>query len=170
MLIRSKFALIAVIYNLFLLWVAFICILGPLEHHPRNLFETIVFLIIFFLGISTLLMLVNGFVTARHFDRKFKEMLVNDQNMNAKIYSPALSGKMLINISSTRASLYSFCVVFPRWARKVPFYRSWFDDYDFRKNARWIDWLFSYLFIAASFAFLGLTLLATLVKIIQWIV
>jgi len=107
------------------------------------------FYTVFFFSIAIFIMMLNKFVTARRFDPLFKEILLSDPDMNSEIYlyRVPISGKTLIHFGWVRGQLYSGCIVFGKYMYKISAYEKWFQHYNFRKNARWIDIVMSYLFV-----------------------
>lgn len=144
--------------------VSVILLLIPWFNSYNTIFDVFGNIAIFFMGLSSSVMLINGLFTGWHFDQMFKANLLGDKNIGNKIYAPGLSGKYLVRLRFARANLYAFCIVFPKWASRLPAYRGWFRGYDFRKNARWEDVLISYVFFVCVSLFVWLAVIAFIIK------
>jgi len=94
---------------------------------------------VFFMGAVFILNFFNVFITGRHFDRQFKKQVRNDYLAQLTFNLPGEPSSLLLASHFFRAGLYSHAVVFRNVTKKNRVYRSMFQGYDFRANARRID-------------------------------
>jgi len=121
----------------------------------------------FFMGIVFILHFFNVFITGRHFDRQFKEQVRNDYLAQLTFNLPGEPSSFLLASHFFRAGLYSHAVVFRNVTKKNRVYRSMFQGYDFRANARRIDIICSFLF-AISVYIMGVLLVVGIIIPMIW--
>ncbi len=156
--------LIGITHNIILFCFSLIFLTGPFTSVIKNIGDLMLNIMLFVMGLSLMFIFINSFVTGKHFDNKFRGKLLSDPYINDEIYTPDASGNVLINLRSTRAMLYSFCIVFPRWANRISSYKNWFGGYNFRKDAYFPDLLFSYLIVLCALLSLSLVFVTAIVK------
>jgi len=93
-------------------------------------------------------------IIANHFDKKFPDYV------NAKW--PIENQWWILN-KTLRGMRYAGCILFKNASKKRPFCRLMFNGYDFRKNARTIDWIIIWVCI------FGFQIIILLLGAILWI-
>lgn len=85
--------------------------------------------------------LLNAYLgVGRRFDKQFKQSLTTDAEIGKKIISP-LPSRLLIHLSSYRASFYATALVIGKRWKRSPTIAALFEGYDFQRDATWLDWL-----------------------------
>ena len=145
MLDRIFFFFFKIIYTIITCLITILVLLGPfLNNWDTSLSGIVLTYFLFVFGLFNVAGFVNIFFTGRRFDSQFKNVLVNDENIDSKRLSFFVSFRTLVRLPSIRTLFYSSCIVFPNWTRNERAYHSWFNGYDFRINSTLCCILLSY--------------------------
>lgn len=167
---KIKIKLFIAVQAVMISLVVAICIVIPCQTESNNLYDFVGRLGIFSLGISTLLFAINGWFTGIHFDKTWKNKLINTTLARTIYWDLLFSSNCLLHSRMRRAAIYAFNIVQKNKTKKNPASNAIFDGYDFRGNARFIDKVFSFAF-AYSFLLFVISLMAMLaIKVINYLI
>jgi len=101
---------------------------------------------LFLLGTTFLMMLIITYTVGFRFDNQFKSVFLDDKKLGNKLPLSFVSADWYLSLRVVRAMMYARNIVLPKGTKKNWIQESWFNGYDFKKNARWFDVIISYVF------------------------
>lgn len=117
------------------------------------------------LGLFLMIIVINSFITGKHFDKVWKQQLINDELAKKLFFSLVLSTKYSLVPRAKRGLIYASHVVLKNKSKKNALSRQIFNGYDFRAMARGIDKIFSFLLFYLLFGGVGMFGVVGIIKL-----